>query len=160
MEMSPSPRVALDDMVRWLIGREVEAAGLFLNSLRLSIDGYFGANTGMFLWFDPVWHLGSYRGVLVGSRQAQAEESDAQGAMNQLVQELVGKRIEGVAVEALTNDIDVRFSGGYWVRTFVSDPESDYNWYFRDRRIDLSVYGSAKGLRFRNSAPASQDKAL
>ena len=65
MEMSPSPRVALDDMVRWLIGREVEAAGLFLNSLRLSIDGYFGANTGMFLWFDPVWHLGSYRGVLV-----------------------------------------------------------------------------------------------
>ena len=114
----------------------------------------------MFLWFDPVWHLGSYRGVLVGSRQAQAEESDAQGAMNQLVQELVGKRIERVAVEALTNDIDVRFSGGYWVRTFVSDPESDYNWYFRDRRIDLSVYGSAKGLRFRNSAPASQDKAL
>jgi hypothetical protein len=146
-----------NDFVQWLTGRKVEAAGLFLNSLRLCVEGQFGENTGMFLWFDPVWHLGGPNGVLVGSRQAQDEDRDVRGALNSLVQQLLGREVESVSVDALTTDIDIRFSNGYWVRTFVSDPTDDMNWYFRDRQRKLTVTGSAAGLRLSN--PPSSDES-
>jgi hypothetical protein len=145
-----------NDFVQWLKGRKVEAAELFLNSLRLCVEGQFGEDTGLFLWFDPVWQLGGPKGVLVGSRQAQAEDRDVRSALNLLVQQLLGQEVEHVSVDALTTDIDVRFSNGYWVRTFVSDPTADMNWYFRDRQRKLTITGSAAGLRLRNS-PSSED---
>jgi 23S rRNA G2069 N7-methylase RlmK/C1962 C5-methylase RlmI len=69
--MSNDAQSVLDRFIQWLIGRKVEDADLFLNSLRITVEGEFGEDTGLFLWFDPVWHLGSPEGVLVGSRQAQ-----------------------------------------------------------------------------------------
>ncbi len=143
--------------VQCLIGRNVEDADLFLNSLRITVDGDFGGDTGLFLWFDPVWHLGSPQGVLVGSRQAQVEERDAHSALNLVVQQLHRRQVERVSVEALTNDIEVRFSGGYWVKTFVSDPTADMNWYFRDRQTHEVITGSAAGLRLDQEAPASDE---
>ena len=67
--------------------------------------------------------------------------------MNALVKKLVGQAIERVSVEPLTNDIDVRFSDGYWIKTFVSDPTADENWYIRDCESNEVVTGSAGGLR-------------
>jgi hypothetical protein len=147
-------QLVFNDFVQWLKRRKVEAAELFLNSLRICIEGQFGEDTGLFLWFDPVWHLGSPKGVLLGSRQAQTEDRDERGALNSFVQELLGREVERVSVDALTSDIDVRFSDGYWVRTFVSDPTADMNWYFRDRQKKLVVTGSAAGLRLSNSPPS------
>jgi hypothetical protein len=149
-------QLVFNDFVQRLIGRKVEVADLFLNSLRLCIDGQFGGDTGLFLWFDPVWHLGSATGILVGSRQAQVEERDAHAALNLLVQGLLGREVERISVDALTNDIDIRFSGDYWIKTFVSDPTADMNWYFRDRRMKLVVTGSAAGLRLNNSPPSDE----
>jgi hypothetical protein len=75
-------------------------------------------------------------------------------ALNLLVKQLLGRQVEQVSVDALTNDIAVRFSGGYWVRTFVSDPTDD-SWYFRDRQSREVITGSAKGLRLRYFVPTS-----
>jgi hypothetical protein len=145
--MPDDAQFVFHDFVRRLIGHKVSYASLFLNSLRICVDRQLKESTGLFLWFDPVWHLGSSNGVLVGSRQAQVEERNAHAALNLVVEELVGRQIEDVKVEALTNDLDVRFSGGYWVRTFVSDPEADENWYVRDCKSNQVVSGSSSALR-------------
>jgi hypothetical protein len=147
----------LADFVRRLVGHRVSHSSLLLNSLRVCVDRQLQENSGFFLWFEPVWHLGDPNGVLVGSRQAQVEERDAHAALNSLVEKIVGQPIEGVSIEPLTNDIDVRFSGGYWIRTFVSDPTADENWYIRDCGSNEVVTGSAKGLRLTDRADRSSD---
>lgn len=145
--MPDDAQLVFYSFVQRLIGHEVSYASLFLNSLRICVDRQLQESTGLFLWFDPVWHLGSSNGVLVGSRQAQVEDRNAHATLNVVVQELVGRQIEDIKVEALTNDIYVRFSGGYWVRTFVSDPEAEENWYVRDCKSNQVVSGSSRALR-------------
>jgi hypothetical protein len=137
----------LANFVQQLVGHRVSHSSLLLNSLRVCVDRQLQENTGFFLWFEPVWHLGNPNGVLVGSRQAQVEERDAHAALNSLVEELVGRQIERISVDPLTNDIDVRFAAGYWIRTFVSDPTAEENWYLRDCESNEVVTGSAGGLR-------------
>jgi hypothetical protein len=156
--MPQTVQSVFNDFVQWLIGREIQAASLFLNSLRLCVGCEFGQKAGLFLYFDPVWHLGGPKGVFVGSRQAQVEERDAHAALDLLVQELLRKKIERVSVDALTGDIDVRFSGGFWVRTFVSDPTDDENWYIWDKQKNLVVTGSATGLQL-EERPARSDES-
>jgi|SRR5579872_1288803 len=150
--MSSDVRSIFDDFAGRLSGRRVSIAGLFLNSLRICVDRQLREKAGFFLWFEPVWQLGSPHGILVGSRQAQVEDREARAALDLLVQRLVGRQIERVSLELLTNDIDVRFSGGYWVRTFVSDPAADENWYLRDCISDEVVSGAARGLEVRDEA--------
>jgi hypothetical protein len=145
--MRKDSRSVFNDFVHRLVGRKVSYASLLLNSLRICVDRQLNEKSGFFLWFEPVWHLGSPEGILVGSRQAQTEECDAHAALNVLVERLVTRQIEHVSVEDFTNDIDVRFSGGYWVRTFVSDPLADEDWYVRDCESNVVVTGSTKGLR-------------
>jgi hypothetical protein len=142
------------DFVQSLLGRRVSYASLFLNSLRVCIDRELGEKAGFFLWLEPIWHLGSGKGVLVGSRQAQTEEHEAHAALNLLVEQILGKHVESVSIEVLTNDIDVRFSDGYWVRTFVSDATDDESWYLWDCQSDWVVTGSPKGLRLEKHDPA------
>lgn len=157
-KMLQNAQSVFNDFVQRLLGREIQAASLFLNSLRLCVGCEFGEKAGLFLYFDPVWHLGGPKGVLVGSRQAQVEERDAHAALNLLVQELLGKKIERVTVDALTGDIDIRFSGGYWVRTFVSDPTDDENWYIWDKQKNLVVTGLPTGLQL-EERPARSDES-
>jgi hypothetical protein len=157
--MHEDAQSVFDAFVLRLKGHKVSYASLFLNSLRICVDRQLQESTGLFLWFEPVWHLGGLNGVLVGSRQAQVEEPDAHAALNLLVKELLGRQIEEVRLEALTNDIDVPFSGGYWVRTFVSDPEADESWYFRDCQSNVVVTGSAQGLRLEERPAHSDERA-
>ncbi|MGA8675025.1 MAG: hypothetical protein WB621_07425 [Candidatus Acidiferrales bacterium] len=79
--------------------------------------------------------------------------------MSLLVEEICGKKIESIRVEAATNDIDVRFSGGYWVRAFVSDPTDDEAWYFRDCHSDVVVTASPTGLRLEKLSRASHERS-
>jgi hypothetical protein len=144
--MPDDAQIVFQDFVRRLIGHKASYASLFLNSLRVCVDRQLEESTGLFLWFEPAWHLGSSNGVLVGSRQAQVEERDAHAALNLVVERLVGTQIENVEVEPLTNDIRVQFSGGCWIKTFVSDPEADENWYIRDCKSNQVITGSSRGL--------------
>lgn len=99
--MPEDAQSAFDDFVRRLIGHKVSYASLFLNSLRICVDRQLEESTGFFLWFEPVWHLGSLDGILVGSRQAQVEERDAQAALNLLVQVLVAQKLRASALSLL-----------------------------------------------------------
>jgi hypothetical protein len=156
-KMPQNAQSVLNDFVGWLVGRKVREASLFLNSLRVCVECEFGEKAGLFIYFDPVWHIGSPRGVLVGSRQAQTEERDAHAALNLLVQELLGKRVESVTVDSITGDIDVRLSSGFWVRTFVADPTDEESWYIRDKKEELTVAGSANGLQLRSHVERRPD---
>ena len=89
-----------------------------------------------------------------GPRQAQTDEREAHAALNLSLQEILSRQLERITIEALTTDIDVRFSGGYWVRTFVSNPRDVEGWYIRDCQSDMVVTGSPGGLRLaERSAP-------
>jgi hypothetical protein len=138
-------------------GAEGSIRGPFFHSLRIYIDRNLGEQTGLFLWFEPTWHLGSAEGVLVGSRQAQVEDQADHVALDLLVQQLLGRSVEHVAIDALSYDVEVRFTGGYWIKTFVSDTTADENWYFRDCRSNDVVSSSAKGLRLGHIPPSNQD---
>ena len=154
----PMPKDAqstFEDFVRSLRGRRISYASLFQNSLRVCVDRRLNEKTGFFLCFEPVWHLGSLRGILVGSRQAQSEERDARAALNLLVEEILDKQIESIRIEPISNDVDVQLSGGYRIRTFVSDPTDDQTWYFRDCQTNLVVSGSPKGLRLEERSAAN-----
>ena len=157
--MAKDARSTFNSFVRSLSGHQVSYVSLFLNSLRVCIDRELGEKAGFFLWLEPAWQLGSPHGVLVGSRQAQTESPDARASLNLLVQEILGKQIECVSIEPLTNDIDVRLSGGFWIRTFVSDPTDDDSWYLRDCRSDLVVNGSPQGISLENRSLPSHDGA-
>jgi hypothetical protein len=157
--MPKDAQSVFDDFVRLLLGRPVSYVSLFGNSIRICVGRKLEEKIGFFLWFEPVWHLGSSNGILVGSRQAQTDERDAHAALNLSVQEILGRDIEHIAVDRLTTDIDVRFSGGYWIRTFVSDPTDDESWYIRDCQSDLIVTGSPKGLGLEERSAASHDDA-
>jgi hypothetical protein len=148
LTMPKDAQSVFNDFVRSLLGRPISYVSLFANSIRVCVDRELGEKTGFFLWFEPVWHLGSPEGILLGSRQAQTDEREAHAALNlSLQQKILGRQVERISVEALTTDIDIRFSGGCWVRTFVSDPTVDESWYFRDCQSDIVVTGSPKGVR-------------
>jgi hypothetical protein len=147
LTMPKDEQSVFNDFVRSILGRRISYVSLFSNSMRICVDRKLEEKTGFFLWFEPVWHLGKPNGILVGSRQAQTDERDAHATLNLSLQEILGRQVESIAVEALTTDIDVRLSGGYWVRTFVSDPTDDESWYVRDCQSDMVVTGSPKGLR-------------
>ena len=145
--MPKDAQSVFNDFVRSLLGRRVSYVSLFSNSLRICVRRKLEEKIGFFLWFEPVWHVGSPDGILVGSRQAQTGEPNAHAALNLLLQKILGRQVERIVVEALTTDIDVRFSWGYWVRTFVSDATDDESCYVRDCQSDMVVTGSPKGLR-------------
>jgi hypothetical protein len=154
--MAEDAQNTLNDFVKSLLGHRVSYASLFLNSLRICIDRKLQERTGFFLWLEPVWHLGGSNGILVGSRQAQTEDLSAHAALGLLVESILGRQINSIAVDALTHDIDVRLSEGYWVRTFVSDPTAQENWYLRDCESGLVVTAYPSGLRLENR-PALDD---
>jgi hypothetical protein len=157
--MPEDARSTFNDFVQSLSGRRVSYVSLFLNSLRVCLDRELGEKAGFFFWFEPAWQLGSPDGILVGSRQTQSETSGAHASLNMLVKDILGKQIEHVSIEALTNDIDVRFSGGFWIRTFVSDPTDDESWYLRDCQSGLVVTGSPKGVSVGIRSDPSHERA-
>lgn len=157
--MTKDARSVWEDFVCFLTGRKVSYASLFLNSLRICIDRQLKEPTGFFLWFEPVWQVGAPEGILAGSRQAQTEDRDAHAAINRIVEELVGREIERISLDDISCEIGVRLAGGYWVRTFVSDPTADEDWYVRDCASNVVISGSAKGLRVSDRGPHSEETA-
>jgi hypothetical protein len=91
----------------------------------------------LYFWFEPTWHICCDSAVVLGSRQAQIEDKDAHNQLNKLAAELNGRAIENAALDAVSHDIELRFSGGYALRTFVTDPADEEIWYIRDNATKL-----------------------
>jgi len=59
--------------------------------------------------------------------------------------QLNGRLIENAELDAISHDIRLRFGGGYWLRTFVSDPADEEIWYIRDNSKGVVAGASPKG---------------
>jgi hypothetical protein len=132
---------------RRLVGHRVSFTRLAANSLLIYIDCKPNENKGLTLWFEPTWHFGSLRGVLLGSRQAQVQDKKTHTLVAEPLNQLHGRAIEKVSVEDITFDLHISFEDGYWIKTFVSDPDEDESWHIRDNAKRLKLVASPAGLR-------------
>jgi hypothetical protein len=137
--MSENAQVVLGEFAARIIGKKVGFTRLAANSLIVYIDCEPPAETGFSLWFEPTWHIGCRKGVLLGSRQAQAEDESTHAELGSLAGQLVGKNVESIEINSITHDIRVRFTEAYWVSSFVSDPADEDIWDIRDNSKKLAV---------------------
>ena len=151
----------LAEFRRALIGHAVRFSRLAANSLILYVDCQPGEEHGFAIWFEPTWHMSSPQGVLVGSRQAQAQ---GEGEATKEVLDHIGApltALNGLPITAIeldprSNDLTLTIGGEYLVRTFVSDPTDDHIWHIRDDSKRLSVYASPCCLEVHESNGQSE----
>lgn len=153
--MAGTAESVLHDIFRRVAGRKVLSTTLAANSLIVDVEMPTD-ETELWFWFEPTWHIGCEAGVLVGSRQAQVEDKPQHDEVGQIAAQLVGRAIDRIALDALTRDITMRFSGGYWLRTFVSDPNDEEIWYVRDKARSIAVGASPREFFIRHVEPLSR----
>jgi hypothetical protein len=115
-----------------ILGKRVSSAWLALNSFIIDVEWNLGEKKELYFWIEPTWHIGCATGVVLGSRQAQVEDKDAHAQLDEVAAQLNGREIESADLDSITHDIQLRFGGGYWLRTFASDPADEESWYIRD----------------------------
>jgi hypothetical protein len=126
-------------------GKRVSSAWLALNSFVVDVEWETGQKKELYFWFEPTWHISCATGVILGSRQAQVEDKEAHAQLGKIAAQLDGHQIESADLDTITHDIQLRFSGGYWLRTFVSDPADEEIWYIRDNSKGVVAGASPKG---------------
>ena len=94
-------------------------------------------------------HHWRYPRVSSGANRGQG----GHGQLNDLAAQLNGRAIEHAELDAVSHDIELRFSGGYALKTFVSDPADEEIWYIRDKGKKL-VAGASPSKYF--VTPATQ----
>ena len=135
--------VPLSELQPQIVGQQVTDRQLAANSLSIWIATAAGEAVGYTIWLEPSWHVLGPAGIIAGSRQAQDEEEPSGwAAVSDAIDQLVGRRVEALEVDARTGDLTVRLSGGYLARTFVSDPRDSRHWWITDRAGTRRVVGS------------------
>ena len=129
----------LQELLTSLVGKKITRKYLAANSLIFHVEGELEDYR---MWLEPTWHVSSPPGVLVGSRQAQVETREELDRVGRPLDRLIGQKIEAIEVDARSNDLSISVSGGFLVRTFLSDPEDDDIWHIADLNRGLKVYAS------------------
>jgi hypothetical protein len=147
-----SPETLLAVYRSRIVGGVVRARRLAGNSLLLYVDAEPGDGEGLTMWLEPTWHLRSNTEVLTGSRQAQHDEEaeDPDAGFNraaEAVDALIGRRVVELEVESGTGDLILTLEGGFVVRTFVSDPDTDELWHIRDNATKQRVTRAGRGFQ-------------
>jgi hypothetical protein len=104
---------------------------------------------GFIVWLEPTWHVCSFEDVIVGSREAQTDPEEGEPNWDKLIEllnPLLGKRIEAVITDFRTNDLGLIIESGYLIRTFVSDAQDDHIWHIDDKSRRLALYADPHGL--------------
>ena len=140
-----------------MLGREIVHKRLFLSTLQLYLEPEPGAELGLEVWCEPDWQLVGPDGVIAASDtiefDPEAEDPDAlQQMVSKATDVLRGCLVEEVAVDARTFELEIRFSGGLAVRTFVSDPADPEPWILRDPLADIWLSGTPAGLLLETAA--------
>jgi hypothetical protein len=147
--MTTEPRRHLEELKGRILGSKVSYCRLACDSLLLYVGCVPGDESGITLWFDPIWHLRGHDRVLLGSMQVAAvcdsEEAMAAVADGPLAP-LLGRSIEGVAIAPLTFDLSVSLEGVYSVCTFVADGSVDESWHIRENGTGTRLKASPEGL--------------
>ncbi len=125
------------------------------NSLMVYLDctpedlGHEVGDPGYVVWLEPTWHVCSLDDVIVGSREAQSDPEEGDPDWDQLIEllnPLLGKRLEAVSADFRTNDLALIVEGGYLIRTFFSDAKDDHIWHIDDNIRKLALYADPRGL--------------
>jgi hypothetical protein len=147
--MATNPDTFFEKLRSGLLGNRVSFRRLACDTLLLYVGCEPGDRKGITIWFDPIWHLRGPGGVLLGSMQV-AEASDSEEAMAAVADEpmapLLGRLIEGVAIDPMTFDLSVGFEGGYCVCTFAAHAKTDESWHIRENATGARLKGSPMGL--------------
>lgn len=151
------PQAAFIALRGRMLGREIVHKRLFLSTLQLYLEPEPGAELGLEVWCEPDWQLAGRDGVITGSDSIdfdpEAEDPDAlQRIVSKATDVLRGCLVEEVAVDARTFELEIRFSGGLAVQTFVSDPAEPDQWLLRDPSADIWLSGAPAGLLFETTA--------
>jgi hypothetical protein len=138
-----------------VIGQEVSYRRLAGNSLLVYVDCVPGdppSAGGTSFWLEPPWHLRDEERVLAGSRQAQEDKTADDPlagfrAVGETLDVLLGRKVEDVQIEPVTNSLVLSFSGQLQLRTFVTDPTEELDdWDIWVRGTHAKLLGNAKGL--------------
>lgn len=101
---------------------------------------------GYSIWLKPTWHFGNNLHVITGSREAQTEDEKEHYNISEQFKVLYLKPIKRVTIEPITNDLEIEFDDGYFMRTFVSDPNDEESWHIRDHNRHIKVIGNPKSI--------------
>jgi hypothetical protein len=157
--MVTEPGLFFEELQGRILGRKVSYRRLACDSLLLYLDCQPGDGSGLTIWFEPIWHLRGPDGVLLGSMQVAAA-CDSEEAMSAVadgpLEPLLGRSIEGVAIDPLTFDLTVCLAGGYSVCTFAADATVDESWHIRENASGTRLEGSPRGLSIRRPRAESQ----
>lgn len=141
---------AFETLRHQIVGRVIADRQLAGNTLFLWVDTGSDKSRGWIIGLEPSWHLLSADGLLAGSMQAQDEE-DASGwtRVSERIDTLVGRHIEGLHIDPLTYDLQIKLTGGLIARTFCSDPREEMSWEIRTRADNAVWEGGPRGIRLR-----------
>jgi hypothetical protein len=138
-----SSETMFEEFRQQLRGQPVTERQLAGNSLSVWIGTAPDQSVGFTVWFEPSWHILGAEGVIAGSRQAQDEdEPSGWQAVGKIIDLLVGQLVEDVRRDAVTGDLELVLSGGFRVRSFVTDPRDDFLWRIRDLASNRGLSGS------------------
>ncbi|TCZ79371.1 hypothetical protein E0485_05785 [Paenibacillus albiflavus] len=104
---------------------------------------------GYSIWLEPTWHFRNNEHVITGSREAQTEDEQEHFNISEQFKILYFKSIKRVTIEPITNDLEIEFDEGYFIRTFVSDPNDEESWHIRDYYKQIKVIGNPKSIEYR-----------
>jgi hypothetical protein len=153
------PGILFEELQGNILGRAVSFRRLACDSLHLYLDCEPGDRSGLGICFEPIWHFCGPNGVLLGSMQVAAvcESEEAMSAVaDGPLKPLLGRVIEGLAIDPLTFDLTVILAGGYRVCTFAADATGDYSWHIRDNATGTSLKGSPGGLSIPRTTAESE----
>ena len=148
-----NPEEVFEELRSHLRGQKVTDRQLAGNSLSVWIATRRDEPAGYTIWFEPSWHVVGTSGVLAGSRQAQdEEESTGWQAVSDIIDALLGQIVEDLGRDPVTGDLELALSGGYRIRTFVTDPRDGFLWRLRDLATGRRVNGSPAGITVQEAA--------
>jgi hypothetical protein len=147
--MTTDPWRLFEELRGRILGSKVSFRRLACDSLLLYLDCEPGDGSGITIWFEPIWHLCGPGRVLLGSTQVaaacQSEETMAAVADGHFAP-LLGRSVEGIAIDPLTFDLIVLLQDRYSVSTFAADASSDESWHIRENASGTRLKGSPGGL--------------
>lgn len=135
-----------------VVGHSVRERRLAANSLLVYVDCSPGDHSGVVVWLEPAWQFLGPMGVLTGSRQAQEDETADEPlagfeAAGVALEAMLGRSITDWEIEPRTFSLLLSLEGGYSLRTFVTDPTDDLDWYAVDNKTGFRLEACSSGMR-------------
>jgi len=137
----------IKDITSILLNQSVQVVRLVGNSLILYLNCHPGEKKGFSLWLEPVWNFKSDIEVITGSRQAQTEDEEEHKIVMDKLNRIINKKITEINIEAISNDLIIRFEDRYFISTFVSDPNDEESWIIRDLKTGIRLIGNPKSIK-------------